>query len=77
MGCRHYKERDSQIVQSLIGQLTIKGNWPFLVSWTHYQILMRIENDDERTFYEQGENPVERVGPYGVQLWDFKACHKL
>ncbi|WP_033151637.1 PDDEXK nuclease domain-containing protein [Pseudobutyrivibrio ruminis] len=64
-----YKERDSQIVQSgigqlpdlqnsgivqsPIGQLTIKGNWPFLVSWTHYQILMRIENDDERTFYEQ------------------------
>ena len=29
MGCRHYKERDSQIVQSPIGQLTIKGNWPF------------------------------------------------
>ncbi|WP_242962059.1 DUF1016 N-terminal domain-containing protein [Pseudobutyrivibrio ruminis] len=30
-----YKERDSQIVQSPIGQLTIKGNWSFLVSWTH------------------------------------------
>ena len=45
--------QNSGIVQSPIGQLAIKENWAFLVSWTHYQILMRIENDDERTFYEQ------------------------
>lgn len=25
---------------------------PFYLSWTHYLILMRIENDDERNFYE-------------------------
>lgn len=64
-----YKERDALIVQSGIGQLpelqksgivqspigqfTVKENWPFLLSWTHYQVLMRIENKDERNFYEQ------------------------
>ena len=25
---------------------------PFTVSWSHYLILMRIENEDERSFYE-------------------------
>jgi len=25
---------------------------PFKLSWSHYQILMRIKNDDERSFYE-------------------------
>lgn len=32
--------------QSLISEL------PFRLSWTHYQVLMRIENADERRFYE-------------------------
>lgn len=42
------------IVQSEIGQLTIdRKNWPFPLSWTHYQVLMRIENLDEREFYEK------------------------
>ena len=27
-------------------------NIPFRLSWSHYQVLMRIENDDERSFYE-------------------------
>lgn len=64
-----YKDRDSQIVQSsigqlpdlqnsgivqsAIGQLTIKENWPFKLSWTHYQVLMRIDDANERSFYEQ------------------------
>ena len=29
-----------------------EDNAPFLVSWSHYIILMRIENEDERSFYE-------------------------
>lgn len=42
------------IIQSGIGQLTIdRKNWPFPLSWTHYQVLMRIENKDERDFYEK------------------------
>lgn len=64
-----YKDRDAAIVQSGIAQLpdlqkngivqseiaqfTIKNGWPFSLSWTHYQVLMRIENDDERLFYEK------------------------
>lgn len=43
----------SGIVQSAIGQSVIDAeNWPFPLSWTHYQVLMRIEDDKERTFYE-------------------------
>ena len=33
--------------QSMISQL-----YPFNLSWSHYLILMRIKNDDERRFYE-------------------------
>ncbi|MDE6759520.1 MAG: PDDEXK nuclease domain-containing protein [Lachnospiraceae bacterium] len=36
--------------QTLFGQL--KENKPFLLSWSHYLQLMRIENEDERNFYE-------------------------
>lgn len=46
--------QENGIVQSPIGQLTIdRDNFPFKLSWTHYQILMTIENMDERNFYEQ------------------------
>ena len=42
------------IVQSGIGQLeTAYKKIPFKLSWTHYQILMRIEDKDERDFYEK------------------------
>ena len=27
-------------------------SYPFMLSWSHYLILMRIKNDDERRFYE-------------------------
>ena len=41
------------IIQSKIGQLEMAyNNIPFKLSWTHYQVLMRIENRDERDFYE-------------------------
>lgn len=44
--------QNSGVLQSSIGQLTIKENWPFVLSWTHYQVLMRIDDEDERAFYE-------------------------
>lgn len=64
-----YKDRESQIVQSgigqlgtmqengivqsPIGQLTVDHqNFPFKLSWTHYQVLMTIEDPAERNFYE-------------------------
>ena len=43
-----YKNRESQIVQSGIGQF----RFPFKLSWTHYQVLMTIEDPAERNFYE-------------------------
>ena len=49
-----YKDREDEIIQSGIGQLeTAYKKIPFKLSWTHYQILMRIENQDERDFYEK------------------------
>lgn len=63
-----YKDRENEIIQSQIGQLEqeIKivqsgirqldmeySRLPFKLSWTHYQILMRIEDKDERDFYEK------------------------
>jgi len=35
--------------QTLFGKLK---NPPFVLSWSHYLILMRIQNEDERKFYE-------------------------
>ena len=43
-----------EIIQSGIGQLEMAYNSiPFKLSWTHYQVLMRIEDRDERDFYEK------------------------
>lgn len=63
-----YKDRENEIIQSGIGQFdqafgivqsgigqletTYKKNL-FKLSWTHYQILMRIEDREERDFYEK------------------------
>ncbi len=45
--------QENGIVQSVIGQLTIDHNsFPFKLSWTHYQVLMTIEDPAERSFYE-------------------------
>ena len=63
-----YKDREDEIIQSGIGQFeqvfgivqsgigqleTAYKKMPFKLSWTHYQILMRIEDKDERDFYEK------------------------
>lgn len=61
-----YKDRESEIIQSQIGQLGQEivqsgigqlditySKLPFRLSWTHYQVLMRIEDKDERDFYEK------------------------
>ena len=40
-------EKSEPIRQSLISEF-----YPFRLSWTHYLILMRIENAEERRFYE-------------------------
>ncbi len=42
-----YKERISETVFSFFE----KGP-PFIVSWSNYLQLMRIENENERSFYE-------------------------
>lgn len=34
------------------GVYEIEGRYPFRLSWSHYLVLMRIENPDERQFYE-------------------------
>ena len=63
-----YKGRENEIIQSQIGQLgqgigivqsgigqldIVYSKLPFKLSWTHYQVLMRIEDKDERDFYER------------------------
>ena len=46
--------QESGIVQSPIGQLSIdRQSFPFQLSWTHYQVLMTIDNPEERSFYER------------------------
>jgi predicted nuclease of restriction endonuclease-like (RecB) superfamily len=40
--------RKSEITQSVIGQFQL----PFSLSWTHYIQLLKINNEDERNFYE-------------------------
>ena len=48
-----YRDRENQIVQSQIGQFELADKEaPFKLSWTHYQVLMRISDRDERNFYE-------------------------
>ena len=45
--------QENGIVQSPIGQLTVDHqSFPFKLSWTHYQVLMTIEDPAERSFYE-------------------------
>ncbi len=47
-----YKDREDPIIQLGIGQLEMAyNNIPFKLSWAHYQVLMRIEDRNERDFY--------------------------
>jgi predicted nuclease of restriction endonuclease-like (RecB) superfamily len=48
--------------QALISQF-----YPFKLSWSHYLVLMRIKNDDERRFYE-----IEAIN----QNWDYRWMRK-
>lgn len=41
----------SEKSQPLVTKL--ENNLPFYLSWSHYLILMRIENSEERNFYEK------------------------
>ena len=50
-----YRDRENSIIQSgigqsPIGQLTLnRQKFPFQLSWTHYQVLMTIENPADRS----------------------------
>jgi len=41
-----------QVYSPSIRQAMLAESYPFTLSWSHYLILMRIKNDDERRFYE-------------------------
>lgn len=47
---RFYLEYKNRIGETLFTQLN--DTRPFVLSWSHYLILMRIKNEDERSFYE-------------------------
>lgn len=59
---KFYLTYQTRISQTVFGQLVneksqtvfsqLKGENPFCLSWSHYLQLMRIENPDERSFYE-------------------------
>ena len=49
-----YRDREDKIIQSGIGQLEAAyKKVPFKLSWTHYQVLMRIEDREERDFMKK------------------------
>jgi predicted nuclease of restriction endonuclease-like (RecB) superfamily len=49
------------------GQTAFDQSYPFTLSWSHYLILMRIDNPDERRFYE-----IEAT----QQQWSFRRLHR-
>lgn len=52
--CLAYRDREPLIWQSSIAKSPVScDDCPFKLSWMHYQNLMRIENRDERDFYER------------------------
>ena len=48
-------------------QAMISQSYPFKLSWSHYLVLMRIKNDEERRFYE-----IEAI----KQNWDYRWMRK-
>ena len=65
-----FAEQNSQPLVTKFG-----NDVPFRLSWTHYLILMRIQNEDERDFYEQlaiqenwGKRELSRQ--YGSSLYE-------
>jgi len=64
------KEKAAPIRQSLISE-----SYPFKLSWTHYLILIRIKNEDERRFYEiealkEGWTVRQLQRQYGSSLYE-------
>ncbi len=43
---------DAKSDNSILQTVSAKSGKPFLLSWSHYQLLCRIENEEERDFYE-------------------------
>jgi predicted nuclease of restriction endonuclease-like (RecB) superfamily len=46
------REPDLQGTSNIVNQISEKLSRKFILSWSHYLKLMRIENPDERNFYE-------------------------
>lgn len=46
------KAKDKRADYPILQTLSAKSAKPFLLSWSHYQLLCRIENEEERNFYE-------------------------
>jgi hypothetical protein len=53
----------SPIIQKSYAMPTKSGDIPFKLSWSHYQILMRVDSNDARSFYE-----IEAVN----EQWDYR-----
>ena len=71
-----FAEQNSQPLVTKFG-----NDVPFRLSWTHYLILMRIQNEDERDFYEQlaiqenwGKRELSRQ--YGSSLYEWMLIGK-
>lgn len=65
-----YQDRkiwQSPIAKSQVDKMGNSSEPPFRLSWTHYLILIRIENDDERRFYEIETN---------VQNWSVRELER-
>jgi predicted nuclease of restriction endonuclease-like (RecB) superfamily len=56
-----------QVYQPSIRQAMLAESYPFTLSWSHYLVLMRIKNDDERRFYE-----IEAT----KQQWPYRALQR-
>lgn len=49
-----YRDREDEIIQSGIGQLEVAyKKVSFKLSWTHYQVLMHIEDREERVYEKE------------------------
>ena len=42
----------TELIMNVSGSIKSTREYPFTLSWSHYLILMRIESDEERRFYE-------------------------
>ena len=62
-------EQTFEIIQSGIGQLEMAyNNLPFKLSWTHYQVLMRIENRDSYHESDLESAVIEKMQKFLLEL---------